>query len=131
MTPDHYIRTYTHGRSCRDIRSLSDFLLAVASGEDIFRGRQAITYETMTSTGDYEALKALGWSAGSDYGSYGSEPMTIWNPNEHVEKYFPEEVQDRVLHFLQEGRITPYEAEKALREYPNYIGTLEDLVGDR
>jgi hypothetical protein len=82
MTPERYLQTYRPSSYHRSINSLADFLQAVANGEDLWsEGTRAyIVYSTMNGAGDYQALKALGWSAGADYGSYGSEDMYIYKP---------------------------------------------------
>lgn len=83
MTPERYLKTYRPGSYSRSINSLVDFLEAVAAGEDLWNegNRDHISYSSMNGSGDYQALKALGWSAGADYGSYGSETMFIYKPH--------------------------------------------------
>ena len=40
-----------------------------------------VSWQTDNGSGEYEALKALGWSAGGDYGSYGLEWIFVYNPH--------------------------------------------------
>lgn len=88
MTPDRYLRSYRPGSYARPINSVADFLEAVAAGEDIWDGgnRHSISYSSMTGGKDYMVLSSLGWSAGADYGSYGSEDMFVYNPHPKPEE---------------------------------------------
>ena len=83
MTPERYLQFYRPGTATNKLECLADFLQAIANGEDLWDGgrKSSICYSTMTGSGDYAALKALGWSAGADYGSYGSEWMYVYNPH--------------------------------------------------
>lgn len=87
MTPERYLQMYRPGTATNKLECLADFLQAIANGEDLWDGgrRRAVHYSTMTSSGDYAALKALGWSAGADYGSYGCEDMSIYNPHPELD----------------------------------------------
>lgn len=87
MTPDRYLKSYRPGSYSRTIESLVDFLEAVAAGEDLWNegSRQCVTYSTMTDSGDYQALKALGWFAGADYGSYGDKVIFIYSPHHELD----------------------------------------------
>lgn len=87
MTPQRYLQNYCPGSFSSNIESLADFLQAVANGEDLWDGgnKHAVYYSTMNGSGEYQALKALGWSAGSDYGRYGCEDMFIYNPHPTVD----------------------------------------------
>lgn len=83
MTPERYLRSYRSGYGRSSIESLADLLQAIAEGEDLWHGgsKSAICYSTMTGTADYNALTALGWTAGANYGSYGSEWMYVYSPH--------------------------------------------------
>jgi hypothetical protein len=89
MTPERYLRSYRPGSYTRSINNLADFLEAVAAGEDLWDGgnRHSVTYSSMNGSGDYQALKALGWSAGADYGSYGLECMYVYSPHPSSNNY--------------------------------------------
>jgi hypothetical protein len=86
MTPERYLKSFRAGSYVRTINSLSDFLEAVASGEDIWSSgnRSFICYSTENGASEYDALKALGWSAGTDYGYYGMEDMFVYSPHPKV-----------------------------------------------
>lgn len=83
MSPTRYLENYRQGSYYRQVECLEDFLEAVAAGEDLWQGgiRNSICYSSTNGSGDYEALKALGWSAGFDYGSHGSEWMYVYSPH--------------------------------------------------
>ena len=70
------------GTSAR-IESLADFLEAVGDGKDLWNGgtTHSVSWQTENGSGEYEALKALGWSACADYGSYGMEWMYVYSPH--------------------------------------------------
>lgn len=83
MSPTRYLENYRQGSSYRQIKCLEDFLEAVAAGEDLWQGgiKNSISYCSINPSGDYRALKHLGWSAGSDYGSYGTEWIYVYSPH--------------------------------------------------
>jgi hypothetical protein len=88
MTPERYLLNFRPNYTSTKIESLADFLQAVANGEDLWDGgkKDSICYSTESGSGDYAALKALGWSAGADYGSWGSEWMYVYNPHPPIEE---------------------------------------------
>jgi hypothetical protein len=84
MTPDRYLAQYRPGLAPnRPIESLPDFLEAIAQGADLWNGgrESTVTWRTMNSSSDYQALKALGWDASSDYGSYDCDWMYVHSPH--------------------------------------------------
>lgn len=66
-----------------EVKSLASFLEAASAGADLWNGSPTatITWSTDRSQSEYQALKALGWSAGSDYGSYGCDWMVVYSPH--------------------------------------------------
>lgn len=81
-TRDRFLTRVQPGTSAR-VDSLADFLEAVGAGKDLWNGgsTQAVSWLTDNGTAEYNALKALGWSAGADYGSYGMEWMYVYSPH--------------------------------------------------
>lgn len=81
-TPDRFLTRLQPGTSAR-VESLADFLEAVGAGKDLWNGGStgAVSWSTDNSTGEYTTLKTLGWSAGADYGSYGMDWMSVYNPH--------------------------------------------------
>lgn len=81
-TRDRFLAQVQPGTSAR-VESLADFLEAVGAGKDLWNGgaTHSVSWLTDNGTGEYEALKALGWSAGADYGSYGMDWMYVYNPH--------------------------------------------------
>jgi len=83
MTPERYLLNYRANYTSAHIESLADFLQAIANGEDLWDGgkKDAVSYSSVNGSGDYAALTALGWSAGGEYGSYGTMWMSVYNPH--------------------------------------------------
>ena len=83
MTPEKYLAQYRSSNPSRKVGSLVEFLEAVSSGADLWHGSPdtTVTWSTDNSSGEYEALKTLGWKAGADYGSYGMNYMMVWSPH--------------------------------------------------
>lgn len=81
-TRDRFLERLQPGTSAR-VESLADFLDAVGAGKDLWNGgtTRAVSWQTANGSGEYEALKALGWSSGGDYGSYGMEWVFVYNPH--------------------------------------------------
>ena len=83
MTTRHrFLAQVQPGTSAR-VESLADFLEAVRAGKDLWNGgtTREVAWLTDNASAEYEALKALGWSSGGDYGSYGMEWIFVDSPH--------------------------------------------------
>lgn len=81
-TRDRFLERRIPGTSAR-VESLADFLEAVTAGKDLWNGTltATVSWQTDNGSGEYAALKTLGWSAGADYGSYGLEWIFVYSPH--------------------------------------------------
>lgn len=81
-TPTRYLAAYRPGDTTT-VDSLATFLEAVVHGADLWNGNPnaQVHWSTDNAESEYKALKALGWSAGADYGSYGMEDLFVYSPH--------------------------------------------------
>lgn len=86
-TPDEFMSRRRSDGYCRGVSSLADFLEAVKGGEDVWGGSstKAVSWLSPNGAAEYDQLKSLGWSAGSDYGAYGCDWMYVYSPHPKVE----------------------------------------------
>lgn len=86
-TPREFMSQRRSDGYCRGVSSLADFLEAVKGGEDVWGGSptKAVSWLTLNGSSEYDVLTGLGWSAGSDYGSYGMEWMFVYSPHPKME----------------------------------------------